>query len=245
MPTLTTPDYKALIKILFIRQLCEQCLESYNIGDPANYYKLVDLNNKIMIKIGSTKYSELAFNEKCYVFRIIKHIFVAYHLYLTFLNEDIYITFNLPPDIITSGLLSGLKSDPICLWRMFIQQNAPLPNWYTPLQSKSYNLPPLKNTTVNNAKIWLENNKYYKNNSTNSEINSEINNLNELNRFTNFNELNRLTNFNELNRLTNSNEIKNEINELKQEIKIVHNSITNLTLAVNSIGENLKDLELA
>lgn len=137
------PDYQQLICIPFVYNLCKKQLEIHN------KYILFRMNNTMYLNTPSSGFPlEYKPSRQVHSNNITKRndtysgiefILNAYHLYIHYYNEPyesflnsnpdrfIDLTFNFPGQ----NKLFDTKQygDVIGLWRMFIQQNAPLPEW--------------------------------------------------------------------------------------------------------------------
>ena len=137
------PNYQKLIEIPFVYNLCKRKLRI------DNKYMLFKMGNTMYLNTSSSGFpleyipSDILYNNingSNSKFSGIEYILNAYHLYLHYYNDPYAsyfsnilektrrLTFDFH-DKCVFGYYFNKLGDVIGLWRMFIQQNAPVPDW--------------------------------------------------------------------------------------------------------------------
>jgi len=172
---ISDPDFNKLIKIKFLKNLCNRVLESDCNDNKSNYYNcLIEIEGITYLKNSINQ-----LNKYFYTNTDIRCILIAYHLYTLFYGSDIYITVILPKNVkdylindCSKNCVNYNTISPkiINYWQMFIKENEPLykePLYKEPLYKEPFIKPifsPVsnefnKNSFINNYSTSLYLNK--------------------------------------------------------------------------------------
>ena len=225
------PDFNKLIKISFLKNLCNRALESICNDTKSIYYlSLIEIEGITYLKNFKNQ-----LNKCFYTNTGIRNILIAYHLYSLFYGSDIYITVILPKNVkdylindCSKICVNSSKEIPniINYWQMFIKQKEPL-----------YKEQYVETTLFPDKKVFS--NKY---SFTSSNLNDSLTYLNK--KFPSFTSSNDY--FKDYLKCSNQLiDAKLEIKRLQQEIKIANNTITNLSQSNLKMTQSLENLELS